>query len=138
MNREIKFRGKRTDDGEWVYGYYVRDLSGGAVGDYIFNCPSMTEVVPETVGQFTGLTDINGREIYEGDIIECLGSRNQPIRHQILFSPERGCLCQYGLEYEEWNDGYPNCGAITRQYISEHEKYVIGNIHEHKHLLTTK
>jgi len=61
--REIKFRGKRVDNGEWVYG----DLHKGFItgNRYIDG----REIHPETVGQFTGLKDKNEVEIYEGDIV---------------------------------------------------------------------
>lgn len=65
MNREIKFRGKRIDNGEWIYGLllYFEDEYGIQPS---YGC-KIHEVVPETIGQFTGLIDM-GKEIYEGDI----------------------------------------------------------------------
>ena len=71
MMREILFKGKRVDNGKWTEGYFFKSwdkvfLLWGMTGD----CPNMEEVVPETVGQFTGLCDKNGKKIFEGDIVE--------------------------------------------------------------------
>jgi len=65
--REIKFRGKRLVNDEWVYGFLIQYENGWFICNFIGDAYQY-KVDPSTVGQYTGLKDKNGKEIYEGDI----------------------------------------------------------------------
>ena len=107
---EIIFRGKRKDNGEWVEGYFNRYSIGNRYfiaqnGEYDEDRPYMDfsveadffEIIPETVGQFTGLTDKNGKKIFEGDVIANSCGRKETVEfykgryYPFIAFPEYNC-----------------------------------------------
>ena len=119
MNRKIKFRGIREEyNPAWHqsifrFGNLLNNNSIGEVG-YDLSHYEYAKVKPETIGQFTGLTDKNGNEIYEGDLVQH-DAWNYPF--EIIFNDEKArfvCKLQTGLT----------------QYIDCERLVVVGNIHE--------
>lgn len=122
--REILFRGKRTDNGTWAYGYLFciwerTYLCWGTTNDV----PNMKEVIPETVGQFTGLTDKNDKKIFEGDIVECVSGGEQAIISWLKY------FACFGLSFDGW------CCGFDDYDFSLNDFKVIGNIHDNPEIL---
>lgn len=139
MKREIKFRGKRLDGEGWAVGSYIEaELQNGIAHEIIpyKRGEPVVEVDPDTIGQFTGLKDKNGRDIYEGDIIECVDSHGEPVRHFVEFCGRRGYYAQYFAGHSPL-PAY-EAGPIYQDYIDEFGKYVIGNIHDNPKMLKTE
>lgn len=125
--REILFRGKRTDSGEWAYGYYVYAHTDNSAG-ICTEKDGCIDVDPATVGQYTGLTDKNSVKIFEGDIIKGKGIRVKNDYFEIRWS--KGC-CGFLAGRDKYV--YPNLNQAT---VSNYK--VIGNVHDNPELLSGK
>jgi uncharacterized phage protein (TIGR01671 family) len=137
MNREILFRGK-TEKGEWVYGvyykqdhYYNEEVEKHCIitsTDTLGNDMDLDfcEVIPETVGQFTGLTDKNGKKIFEGDILQFC--QNPDYKKQVGFGEGAFGLC--------YDNGECVSAFSDSEYYEDTKEYeVIGNIYDNPELL---
>lgn len=139
--REISFRGKRLDNNEWEYGYLCRYGFAGKEKYYIIPYYASDlyafEVDSETVGQFTGLTDKNGKKIFEGDILKIAVLTNgigtyffppldYPVKVVVKWS-----LCAWMWETICKDKYYINFPEAWCHYECE----VIGNIHDNPELL---
>lgn len=141
-NREILFRGKRKDNGEWIEGFLI---SENQINTFIekehiefnsylgvteveaYQVLESIEINPDTVGQFTGLKDKNGKKIFEGDICGCFCNTQ---RFVVKYCEER---CGYFFDdcvSSGYSDASPECLGNLRDTIE-----VIGNIYDNPELL---
>lgn len=135
--REILFRGKRKDNGEWVYGYICYYGFTGEENTYIVpNYASALysiEVDPETVGQYTGITDDNGKKIFEGDILNVINPDDDDYDYitKVYFECNTLCVDVEGQDYD-----YTSIGFAVEIWDNECDRVeVIGNIHDNPELL---
>lgn len=119
--REILFRGKRTDNGEWVEGLVARYNPKFDCANIVDGFESLVPVKTETVGQYTGLNDKNGRKIFEGDILSAHLDVNYPENETIaviVWANNAWCIQELGAEPdiigddELKNDGWEIIGNI--------------------------
>ena len=158
--REILFRGKRKDNGEWVYGYYT-ELPVGSLSATIFSnddeivCEDTAdyiikvfakqhsnysnsiplqviecetyEVIPDTIGQFTGMCDKNGERIFEGDILKYLDSDVE--------------VNYFSIVYQDSAFLVEDCGIIEPELLTSYECLELelaGNIFDNSELLEVR
>jgi uncharacterized phage protein (TIGR01671 family) len=154
--REILFRGKRIDNGEWVEGFYEqtytydtnKQLHRILWNDEQTKTAFCADIIPETLGQFTGLTDKNGKRIFEGDIV-----RNEKHYYNGVVCFERiGNDGGIGLNgyfikeidiYGDFDDQEIDYDTKEKFYecnrcIDLKQLEVIGNIHDNGELLTSE
>ena len=143
--REILFRGKRVDSGEWMEGDLIQSrdktyihpkansfrVSETGLSKLIV----LREVYPETVGQYTGLTDKNGKKIFEGDILQDKFGQIKIVDYSDEWGAFRTCFVRALNEEGKivaMVGGASFVGTIWRKYE------VIGNIHDDPELLEEK
>lgn len=128
MEREIKFRGISSFSKKWVYGNYIMIDDQPAIASesiehidgYELRSGSWDFVIPETIGQYTGLKDKNGKEIYEGDIVkwdECVADYGRVENKSEVFYDDSTCSFE----------------PLNEVFYSTFE--VIGNIYDNPKLL---
>lgn len=131
------FRGKKIDGGEWITGCYLSNSPGsGCIQTKGRGRHFHYQVQPETVGQFTGLTDKNGKKIFEGDIIKFINGRLLDVR----FNGEtlQWELTDVGVpdwEVNHLHNTLPLSELEVETCYGEMTSEIVGNIHDNPELL---
>ena len=122
--REILFRGKRVDNGEWIKGFYAENGHGSS--NIQPKCKFFGYLVkPETVGQYTGLLDKNGNKIFEGDILE---------------SDSERFVVDWDDEFSGFylTDVNPRHQGVAMFANVADDGYIIGNVHDNPEMLNNE
>ena len=157
--REILFRGKRQYNGAWVEGCLYRDLYGNykirehkVYDDDVYM--DDYNIIPESISEFTGLTDQNGKKVFEGDIVEYEHELSGFLRFELGedYKPRRSHSCHwddkhylhykrnYAVEWKEKDARWilrngSDQHDLRRTSLSMHNGVIISNIHDNPELL---
>ena len=141
--REILFRGKRKDNGDWIYGvpitdeatndaYIITSTAGASLKSEINNmCATGFRVIRNTIGQYTGLTDKNGTRIFEGDIVKITDFHTTAIAAVKYGSTNEST--SWGWYFDD-NDGHAYF-LMSKAFCKDYNAIIIGNIHDNPELL---
>lgn len=141
--RVILFRGKRVDNGEWIEGLYAQSGEKKYIlidNDIAVGYLAMKEVNPDTIGQYTGLTDKNGKKIFEGDIVKnewCFIKGNSIVRfgeYKSLDSSNDYQCGHLGFYLEHISDFDKRIVRRDIMYFAN-KCEIIGNIHDNPELV---
>ena len=133
--REILFRGKRTNDYEWIKGSLCTTIDFYTISYFDFEGYYIEEkVIPETVGQYTGLTDKNGKKIFEGDIISIPFEEDRyPYEENVIHY--ENAEVYFDTERYSWYVRHSDDDLVSLWEYDDRDIIVIGNIHDNPELL---
>ena len=127
--REILFRGKLINGGQWTFGNLIEHFNGNcAISTKTDIIGTFGRVIPETVGEYTGLTDKNGKQIFEGDIVNCKTKYGEDIGRIVFYEGKFQVFWDSELNYHQ-------NAHFTRYYDINSKTTIIGNIHDNPELL---